>query len=445
MRALHVLALSLAAVGGATAVGLTAHASRATVYGTAGGPGRAGADSARVATLLTALARTDPVICDLIGDQLGNFWMGSEPGRLGRFDDAPNVQGAKDSLAGRITDPRAVSLLVATLGSDNQCVRRVAAKLLGQSAVSTDVLGRLLDSPSPRIRESAAYAAGVGERHETRGSLERRLADTARGPATMAAWALGEIQDPASAPALQGAVHSTSPRVRLASAWALGQFEDASYAKDVLPLLRDADPVTRATAAEALGRMKSPRVGAALVGALTDRNDAVRRAAVSALADLHERSAVAPLEGLLLNDPDAEVRRECASALGNLSLGRSLDPLAGALNDADVDVQRAAANSIGDLDDVSKAPTALVRATTSPDRELRRHATRALAHIGDLATVQALADRLGDDDKDVRLAAVEGLGDMHVVAAIPGLTRALNDREPAVRRAAAEALGKTQE
>src|SRR5439155_15752384 len=43
-----------------------------------GGPrgGRAGADSARVATLLAALARTDPVICDLIGDQLGNFWIG---------------------------------------------------------------------------------------------------------------------------------------------------------------------------------------------------------------------------------------------------------------------------------------------------------------------------------------------------------------------------------
>jgi len=272
IRALYLLVLSVAAGGG--------------------GPGRPGADSARVATLLAALAHTDPVICDLIGDQLGNFWIGDEPGRLGRFDDAPNVQGAKDSLAGRITDPRAVSLLVATLGSDNQCVRRVAAKLLGHSAVSASVLGSLLENASPRIRESAAYAAGVGERHETRGPLERRLADSASGPAAMAAWALGEIQDPASAPALQGAVHSPSPRVRLASAWALGRFEDASYTKDVLPLLRDVDPVMRATAAEALGRMKGPRVGAALVGALTDRNDAVRRAAVSALADLNERSAV---------------------------------------------------------------------------------------------------------------------------------------------------------
>jgi len=416
-RALLVLFLSVAAAGSATAAG----------------PRRAGADSARVAALLAALDRTDPVICDLIGDQLGNFWMGDNAGGLGRFSDAPaGLQGAKDSLAGRITDPRALQLLIATLGSNNACVRRVAAKLLGRSAVSTDVLRGLLDNPSPLIRESAAYAAGEGERRELVAALARRLADSDAGPTAMAAWALGEIHDPASAQALQ-----------TASVWALGQFEDASYAKDVVPLLRDADPVMRATAAEALGQMKSPRVGSALVGALTDRTDAVRRAAVRALADLHERSAVAPLEGLLVNDADADVRRACAHALGDLSEARSLDPLAKALGDPDVEVQRAAADAIGDLDHVTKAPAALARATTSQDLELRRSATKALAHIGDQATVQALAERLGDADKEVRLAAVEGLGEMKVATAIPGLTRALNDRDPEVRRAAAEALGKT--
>ena len=133
------------------------------------GPGRAGADSARVATLLSALAHTDPVICDLIGDQLGNFWL-DDPGRLGRFSDAPNVQGAKDSLAGTITDPRAVALLVATLGSDNPCVRRVAAKLLGRSTVSTAVLRGLLDNPAPRIRESRSEERRVGKECRSRWS-----------------------------------------------------------------------------------------------------------------------------------------------------------------------------------------------------------------------------------------------------------------------------------
>jgi len=433
--ALKVLSIALAAM---------ACSSQTPAYA-AEGP-HAGADSVRVATFLSAVARTDPVICDLIGDQLGNFWFGGQPARLGRFDDAANVQGAKDSLAGTITDPRALSLLVATLGTDNQCVRRVAAKMLGQSAIAAKALNDLLDNASPRIRESAAYAAGVGERHETRAALERRLADTAAGVGAMAAWALGEMEDPAAAPAIQNAVlHSTSPRVRLAAVWALGKYEDASYAKDVLPFLRDQDPVMRATAAEALGQMKGPRVGAALVGLLTDRNDAVRLAAVSALSDMEEHSAVGPLEGLLINDSDPDVRRESASALGNLSLPRSLEPLARALGDPDVEVQREAADAIESLDDVTKAPAALVRATTSTDVELRRNATKALAHIGDVATVQALADRLSDADKEVRLAAVEGLGEMNVASVIPALTRALNDRDPEVRRAAAEALGKTQD
>ena len=134
----------------------------------------------------------------------------------GSFSDAPaGIQGAKDSLAGTITDAHAITLLIATLGAQNPCVRRVAAKLLGQSTVSTSVLGGLLDNLSPLIRESAAYAAGETERRELTPILERRLADTATGPAAMAAWALGEIQDPAAAHALQTAVHSVSARVRI--------------------------------------------------------------------------------------------------------------------------------------------------------------------------------------------------------------------------------------
>src|SRR5437588_9584745 len=158
------------------------------LWATAAGGGspeweRPGADSARVAALLAALAHTDPVICDLIGDQLGNFWMGDDPARLGRFSDAPTrIQGAKDSLAGSVTDPRALTLLAATLGTDNPCVRRVAAKLLGRSAVSAALLRGLLGDASPRVRESAAFAAGVGETRDTGAATEHLLSDPEAGP-----------------------------------------------------------------------------------------------------------------------------------------------------------------------------------------------------------------------------------------------------------------------
>ena len=168
MRALYLLGLVAAGVGGMTSIDTTGRRGPPTapVPITHREHVRPGADSARVARLLTALAHTDPVICDLIGDQLGNFWMGSDDARLGRFEGAPDVQGAKDSLAGNITDPRTIALLVASIDTDNPCVRRVAAKLLGNSTVSAAVLGRLLDDAQPRMRESAAYAAGVGEHRD---------------------------------------------------------------------------------------------------------------------------------------------------------------------------------------------------------------------------------------------------------------------------------------
>lgn len=407
--------------------------------------GRAGADSARVASFLTALGKTDPVVCQMISDQIGNFWMSGQGG-LGRFADDPDLtQRAKDSLSGTVSDPRAITLLVSTLSANDPCVRRVAAKLLGRSAVTNDVLRDLLANPSSRVREAAAFAAGENERRELRGPLERLLGDSGAGPAAMAAWALGELQDPASERALIEAVHSNAPRVRLAGVWALGELQDASAANEVVPMLRDPDAAMRATAAEALGEMKSPRTGAALVGALTDRSASVREAAVRSLSDLRERSAIPALEGLVVNDPDPDIRRAAAGALGDFSAARSLDPLTRALADRDPDVQRDAAEAIGNLEDISKAPTALVRASTSPDLELRRRATRTLGKIGDPATLQALTDRLTDDDKDVRLAAVEGLGEMKIQSAVPSLTRALGDRDPEVRRAAAEALGKSRE
>src|SRR5258705_2862347 len=162
-RALLVLALVLAGVAGAAAPRATPRPESTE---------RPGADSGRVARLLNALARTDPVVCDLIGDQLGNFWMGNDAS-VGRFEDAPDAQGAKDSLAGTVSDPKALSLLQANLGAENACVRRGAAKLLGNSTVSDAVLGRLLADAAARVRESAAYAVGVGAHRPTRAGVER--------------------------------------------------------------------------------------------------------------------------------------------------------------------------------------------------------------------------------------------------------------------------------
>ena len=76
-RPLFTLSLIAAGIGGVTTIDTTArHETRIeSAPVVASSHGHAGADSARVARLLNALAQTDPLICDLIGDQLGNFWM----------------------------------------------------------------------------------------------------------------------------------------------------------------------------------------------------------------------------------------------------------------------------------------------------------------------------------------------------------------------------------
>jgi HEAT repeat protein len=373
-----------------------------------------GPDSGRVAILLDALGKTDPVVCELIGDQIGNFWNSGERGGVGRLAATPtSLQAAKDSIGGHITDPRAINRLVSELSAPNPCVRRVASKMLGNSAIAAGRLRTLLGDASPTIREAAAHAAGVGEVRDVLAALENSLGDRDASVAAMAAWAIGEIEDRSSIPALVKAMKG-EPRVRLAAIWAIGQIDDKNAAPEVIPALRDADAVTRALAADVLGELESP-------------------------------ASIAPLERALGDDSDARVREAAARALGELSAASSATVLGHALSDADIAVRRAAAAALGELDDLHTAPPGLVAALQSTDAELRENAASALAEIADPTTASALVGLLSDKNRDIRKHAVEALGEIGTPVAVAGLTRALEDRDAEVRRAAVEALGESKE
>jgi HEAT repeat protein len=372
---------------------------------------RPGPDSGRVAILIDALGRTDPVVCELIADQLGNFWWGGGRDGVGRLAAAPaTVQVAKDSIGGTITDPRAINRLVTELDGPNACTRRVASKLLGQSNVGAARLNVLLADGSANIRESAALAAGNGEHKDVMPALERALNDQSPAVAAMAAWALGEIEDRSSVPALLKLVRSGDARVRLSAIWALGQIEDARAVPDIVVTLRDP-------------------------------NRAIREMSADVLGDLEKADAVAPLEIALAGDADARVRAEAAESLGQISSPTSGAALGRALSDADITVRRAAAEALGDLDELRTAPAGLVGALSSSDPELRYRAAKALSEIRDPATTQALIGILSSPDAELRKDAVEALGSIGSEPAVQAITKALNDRDPEVRKAAAEALG----
>jgi HEAT repeat protein len=375
---------------------------------------RPGPDSARVAAFLAAMEAADPVACEVLADAVGNgWWWGGAP--PGRFADAPAAaRAARDSLSGQVRDAGALRRLTATLGHEDPCVRRAAAAMLGESTVDDAVLQTALADPSPRIREAALHAAGHAERPTLRARSEALLGDRDESVATMAAWALGQLEDAASVGPLAAALERGGTRLRATAAWALGEIEDTKAVPALRKALRDREAAVRAEAADALGDIESPE-------------------------------PAEDLERLVGSDPDRRVRLEAIQALGDIEVARSAPALAAVLDGNDIELSVAAAEAIANLDDLGQAPAPLVRAASASDPHLRHAVAQALGEIADPATVAALTRLLGDADPEVRRAAVEGLGEIGSRDAVPALTRALSDPDPEIRRAVAEALGEIEE
>ncbi len=348
-------------------------------------PRRPGPDSARVASLFATLTSADPIACEMIADQIGNFWWSDGGVGVGQLSDTrPAARLAKDSVSGPVSDPRAIRLLSATLSHEDPCVRLVAAKMLGNSTAEDAVILAPLGSASARVREAGLRAAGERDRPALRARVERLLGDEA-AVAAMAAWALGEIELRESVPALRRVLTHESARVRAAGAWALGQIEDPAAAED--------------------------------------------------------------LERLLARDGDRTVRLAAVRALGDIEAPRSAPAIERLLDGGDVGLAIAAAEALQQLDlDEASAPAGLLRAVESTNAELRYAALNALFEFeDDSALVPVFLRFIRDADKDVRMRSIECLGSMGAVAAIPAITRALDDPDPEVRRAAVEALAEIED
>lgn len=195
----------------------------------------------------------------------------------------------------------------------------------------------------------------------------------------------------------------------------------------LIRLLYSRNPGVQSAAVRALGDIGPEAVGP-LVIALKKKNRYLRLGAIGALAKIKDTGAVSALADMM-KDPVSEVRWQAAIALGEMGSRNAVAPLLSGLEDTDKYVRYGSALSLGKngyqpADETgwawyyaamqdwerlrtmkSSALAPLLNLVHDTDPDVRVHAVRVLADIGDKDAGPALIRLLGDPDRQVRWEA----------------------------------------
>jgi cyclophilin family peptidyl-prolyl cis-trans isomerase/HEAT repeat protein len=283
------------------------------------------------------------------------------------------------------------------------CATSGAAPRAGVAGVDVARYGRLLAMADERrldtalVRavmrsgssaERAAAARAVGQVHGRALAPELRavLADRDTAVAANAAYALGLLHDTAGVSELAAALNA-APTVARDAAWALGEIGEPARAALVAavaarPPLRAAS--VRGALLVALFRLKPVPVDA-LIPSLADSSALVRWSAAYAIARPYAPAGVRALLPLAA-DPDAEVRAQVARALSFRAAGDSLaplvlPPLATLARDSSAHVRINALRALGSFG--ARGRAAVVAATHDGDANVRVAAAQALGAVLD--------------------------------------------------------------
>jgi hypothetical protein len=277
-------------------------------------------------------------------------------------DDDPDARHVErllevDDRSWQALEPIVVSMVRKLRGD----ARAALVDLLDRRGTIARHTRRLRGRGAVRRARSAELLGLLGE-HAPRDELEHMLLhDRDAEVRIVAARALGEIGDPASAQALVGSVsgpHAVPLRIVARSLARLGP--------GAAPVLVDAmtgqDPQARAVAAEILG----------LGGAVT---------------------AVGVLNSHAMHDPDEDVRIRCARALGRIGVPSALAVLGRCLAaDEPAALRAVAARAIGDVGG-PEAVRLLEPLLLDPQHRVASNAARAMSGLGPRAVerLEALA------------------------------------------------------
>jgi HEAT repeat protein len=388
--------------------------------------------------------------------------------RAGRPQVFPTVTD-DEPFNGRQIDAAAVAAVIAGASSEDVRVRRAAVDILGDlpDQAAAGVLRTAVGDPDATVRAGALRS-------------------------------LARAGDAGAVPVASEALIDPEPAVRLAAIHAVETLSDHSpgAARSIHGLLADPDPEVRAAAASASLRGTAPDEGAAVLRAmlatddprareqalgalegsgstaaldmgavgLRDADPRARAAAARALATSDPARAV-PLLVRALEDDVSDVRHEVALALGRIGAA-SMDPVLAALfdpasaegallalaqmpADAPPDVVRGyareeAARSVADFDaslaidpDGDEAERLLRDSLMERARRQALHAFRAVALLGDGASIRFAIDNLSSHDAAQVANALEALDSFGEHTIVRPLLRLW---EPADRRRVARGV-----
>lgn len=220
----------------------------------------------------------------------------------------------------------------------------------------------------------------------------------------------------------------------------------------LMALLDDKDDGVKVGAANALGKIGDPQAVPKLIAVL--QNPAITtqvRTAVIAAIGLIAAPSSEPVLAKAVLDPsvDSDARAQAAAGLGRIATPDAISTLLKALTDYDLNLRTAAISALsvaarpGEDSPPNRAVVQqLIKALSSPQKEIRLGVAQALIPVRDPETDPALARLLQTDtqDADVRAAAAKALGFSGNRGGIAPLVAALNDPSGTVAEAATQAL-----
>jgi len=319
------------------------------------------------------------------------------------------LRAAKSAI--RLRSPAALDIVVPWLSDPDVRVRLAACELIRHVPAPRAIvaLGRVLGDPDASVRLAAAAAMGASGAPEAVGPLLGHLDDPSVNVRAEVAQALARIGDTTAAVPLIGKVGDSAPEVRRAVARALGELGDPRAASALILKLRDNSAQVRVEALGALGRLGARDAVVAIAPLLDDRGSPeVRVAALTSLGRIGSEPAIRTLIKSLASEDAAAKSSSVRDALA-MSGGKAVGPLVAALEQyGNPNVAAGAALVLGSMKAKGAGPVivdALRKGSVGA-----YYGLRALADLGDPASVPTVLEFLSDSNAVVRRQAVATVG-----------------------------------